>query len=74
MPENKKCPFQRGEEGAFLDCFGEACMAHYEYKTFSCGSDPVPVPMCRLLDKPPASFPVPQFYPKPYNFVFGGDT
>lgn len=61
MPNKMKCPFQRGENGEFLDCFGAECMAHYEYKLFSCGSAPVTVHMCHLMDKPtqvPISYPV----------------
>lgn len=64
MPEKMKCPFQRGEHGEFLDCFGAECMAHYEYTPFLYLTPEVPpsaVPMCRMMDRhlqAPPSFPV----------------
>lgn len=59
-----KCPFRVNENGEFMTCCGDSCMAYYEYEhtpfTFGCSMNsiaptPVIVRVCRRL--PPASTP-----------------
>lgn len=52
-----KCPFRQDEHGEFLPCYGQACMAYYEYTptpvTFGQNStlttNETPVPLCRKM-------------------------
>lgn len=55
-PMNMKCPFRQCN-GEFLDCYGPACMAYYEYapppvafgQTNSCMTGQTPVSMCKKM-------------------------
>lgn len=63
MEDTKLCPFRRDKGGEFSPCYGEKCMAYYEYEqpvypvTTTMTVAPPPVKRCGC-----SHLPVPSFY------------
>lgn len=57
-----RCPFRKGENGEFAECYGEGCMAYFSVPFYGCGTDgPSSSPMCRKLIAQSPPMQIPQF-------------